>query len=225
MDKFLGLHTDGTKLHHAYFFVGNVEEVSDKLLGFFENKFRIKIKGNPDFKYLKFETLSIGDAREITEASQRKSFDREKMIFVLVFEAITTEAQNSFLKVLEEPTKDTHFFLVSSHDSLLPTLRSRLQVIKCESMKVGEEGVSRTVLNTSLKERLERVKALVESISDEEGTKQDAFDLINQFELEIYNKGAEKYKKELEVCQKTRESLLQRGAPVKMILENLVLSI
>jgi len=41
------------------------------------------------------------------------------------------EAQNAFLKLLEEPPENTHFILTTSHiDSLLPTIRSRSQVIE-----------------------------------------------------------------------------------------------
>lgn len=41
------------------------------------------------------------------------------------------EAQNAFLKLLEEPPQNTHFILTAHNaDSLLPTIRSRLQIIE-----------------------------------------------------------------------------------------------
>lgn len=43
---------------------------------------------------------------------------------------MTTEAQNALLKILEEPPRDTVFILTTSQaQSLLPTIRSRLQII------------------------------------------------------------------------------------------------
>ena len=81
------------------------------------------------------------------------------------------------------------------------------------------------VLDLSLAERLTLVKVLTESISDEEKTKQDAIVLLNQVEAELYEKGVEKSAKSLEVCESARASLYDRGAPVKIILENLMLSI
>ncbi|MFZ2522614.1 MAG: hypothetical protein WAX44_03845 [Minisyncoccia bacterium] len=231
MQEFFDTYNKTKSLHHAYFFVGDRSLIETELLNFFENELKIKTKGNPDFKNLKFENLSIDDARGISRASERKSFDKGKMIFLLSFESISHEAQNSLLKTFEEPTGDTHFFLISEYDSLLPTLKSRLQTIKCdlpaqaERVKVWGEEVSRGTLDMSLRERLVRVKEIVDSISDEEGTKQDAFDFLNEIEAEIYQKGLQKFSKEFEICRKTRESLLDRGAPVKMILENLVLSI
>lgn len=77
----------------------------------------------------------------------------------------------------------------------------------------------------SMKERMDKVKDIVESIKDEEMTKQDAINLLNQIERDLYEEGVEKNKEKLKICEETRASLFDRGAPIKMILENLVLSI
>jgi ribosomal protein L31E len=76
-----------------------------------------------------------------------------------------------------------------------------------------------------LKERLEVVKEITEAIKDEEKTKQDAITFLNTIEKELYKGGVEKNYEKLKVCEETRASLYDRGAPVKIILENLVLSI
>jgi hypothetical protein len=72
---------------------------------------------------------------------------------------------------------------------------------------------------------MEVVKEITDGIKDEEKTKQDAISFLNKVERELYNDSVLKNAEKLKVCQQTRESLYDRGAPIKMILENLVLSI
>ena len=50
---------------------------------------------------------------------------------VLAGNSFTTEAQNSLLKVLEEPPKNIEFIIISpTKSNLLPTIRSRLPITK-----------------------------------------------------------------------------------------------
>jgi len=217
------------ELHHAYYFIEHkTEEIVEKLRHFLENVVHFKTTGNPDFYHGKFETLTIDDARTITELSGRKSFNYlearlpSRRIYIIEADFVTEEAQNSLLKVFEEPTSGTHFFIISPQEILLPTLRSRMMVIEGESQKsVKEENILRLPLN----ERLAKVKEITEGISNEEKTKQDAIILLNQVEVELYEKGVEKSSGALKVCESARASLYDRGAPIKMILENLMLSI
>ncbi len=221
------------QLHHAYYFVGHkADELISKLKHFLENVVGVKTTGNPDFYHGKFKTLAIDDARAITESSSRKSFDESstRKIYIIEADFITEEAQNSLLKVFEEPTSGTHFFIISPQDVLLPTLRSRMLVIQSDPPERSEgnktyKAPATKVLDLSLAERLTLVKVITEGISDEEKTKQDAIILLNQIEAELYENGVEKSSKSLEVCEATRASLYDRGAPVKIILENLMLSI
>jgi DNA polymerase-3 subunit delta' len=53
---------------------------------------------------------------------------------VLAGNSFTTEAQNSLLKVLEEPPKNVEFIIISpTKSNLLPTIRSRLPITKSEN--------------------------------------------------------------------------------------------
>ena len=57
-----------------------------------------------------------------------KSQQQLRFIFVPKAHAMTTEAQNGLLKLLEEPPQDTHFIMTAdSAQQLLPTVRSRSQ--------------------------------------------------------------------------------------------------
>jgi len=228
------------QLHHAYFVIGHkVEEVVSKLKHFFQNVVGVETSGNPDFHHGKYQTFTIEDARALSEGESRKSLTGGKKIFIIETDFITEEAQNSLLKVFEEPTPGTHFFIVSPQDILLPTLRSRMQVIFHDEERSDK---TKSVLAMEIPERLTLVKELTEGISEaksskssiarsdedgfrEEKTKQDAITLLNQIEKELHEKGVEKSHQSLKVCESTRAALYDRGAPIKMILENLMLGI
>ena len=232
MEQLVDSYKKSGYLHHAYFLVGDTDAIFDKLVDFFENKVGVKISGNPDFWSGKFNTLTIENARQIAEAQDRKSFAsnqlghrmsklQEKKFFIIQADFITEEAQNSLLKVFEEPTVGTHFFIISPQDILLPTLRSRMQVISHSQMSK----MPFDILNMSMKERLEKVKEIVDGISNEEKTKQDAIIFLNQVEKELHDKGTEKFKNSLEICESARTYLYDRGAPIKIILENVMICI
>ncbi len=218
MDQFL----DSQNLHHAYFLIGDKKNVFSILKKFLESELKVETAGNPDFWVGEFHNFAIDEAREVVTCAERKSFSGGKKIFIIQSDFITAEAQNSLLKAFEEPTLQTHFFIISPQDVLLPTLRSRVHVIPM-SKTVFDIGGS--VLKLKLADRLAKVKEITESISDEEKTKQDAITFLNKVEKELYDLGIERSAKSLETCQKARESLYDRGAPVKIILENLVLSL
>ncbi len=221
MQSLIDSYKNSKNLHHAYFLVGEKENTFNEVKDFLEKSLGINTSSNPDFWVGDFENLSIDEARMISEGSERKDFSGNKKIFIIKTDFIGEEAQNSLLKVFEEPTEGTHFFIISPQDILLPTLRSRMQVLFLNT----EEGKSLGILKKTYKERLEMVKDITSAISDEEGTKQDAIEFLNRVESELYQKGVEKHSSELLLCNFTRQCLYDRGAPVKMILENLVLSI
>jgi DNA polymerase III subunit delta' len=222
MHQIIELYKQKQVLHHAYLYVGHeMHEMIAHLKHFLENIMLVKTNGNPDFQHKKYETFTIEDARVLADSENRKNISGGKKIFIIETDFMTLEAQNSLLKIFEEPTEGTHFFVVTPQDILLPTLRSRMQVIFHEA---GEEK-QKSILKQSVAERLAIVKELTDSISDEEKTKQDAISLLNKIEKELHDGGVEKNAKSLEVCELSRKALYDRGAPVKMILENLMLSI
>ena len=70
------------------------------------------------------------------------------------------------------------------------------------------------------------IKKMTDNISDEKQTKQDAIDVINQIETELYNTGGVSvHSTELALCEKARNALFARGAMTKMLLEHVALSI
>ncbi len=221
MEGLINSYKKSGHLHHAYFLIGDKNQIYKSLISFFENDLKFKTSTNPDFWSGDFHNFSIDDSRVVSDLAERKSVLGGVKIFVIKADFLTTEAQNSLLKTFEEPTGDTHFFIISPQDSLLPTLKSRVSII----IFSGIEKKGEAILSLKLSKRLEKVKEITDGISDEEKTKQDAISFLNQVEEELYKKGTEVSRGGLRVCETTRRSLYDRGAPIKIILENLMLSV
>ncbi|MDD5068222.1 MAG: hypothetical protein PHS53_04220 [Candidatus Pacebacteria bacterium] len=222
------LEINPKNLHHAYCIVGEREEVTSELLEFFERQLKVKTIGNPDFWRGEFDSLSIDDARQIAEIQSKKAYGiGNKKIFLILANKITREAQNALLKVLEEPTLDTHFFLViSSTEGLLSTLKSRLFIINTNGENKWEAD-AKEFLSSAKPKRLTSVKKMTDEISDEKKTKADAISFLNAVEAVLKEKvGTLKSKEDAKAFEeliKFRSYLGDQAPSVKMILEHLAL--
>ncbi len=80
--------------------------------------------------------------REIRSSSIVRSGDLDFKAYIIEnCEKMTVQAQNAFLKLLEEPTPDVYFFLLAENASaLLPTVRSRAPVLRMEIFSVSDLG-------------------------------------------------------------------------------------
>ncbi len=159
--------------HHAYGIAGEAEEVVPKLLAALKKSAQFNAQGNPDFRSALYETMGIDEARALTEAAERKAVSGGKKVFIISARGITKEAQNALLKVFEEPSADTHFFLiVPSIEILLPTLRSRLCVIYAPEAAGAEVSPrAQAFLRASIPARLRTIQGLLKSAEEETGKK------------------------------------------------------
>lgn len=209
-------------LHHAYVCVGDVETIFPQFETFLVDHLSFGIVGNPDYRVFAESALSIDTARALGVLQAQKNFSGERQIFVLKVGSIGEEAQNALLKIFEEPTPETHFFVFIPQDTLLPTLRSRVRMLHQESV----EKQAPSFLKLSLPARLAYIKKITDDIGDEKQTKQDAVDLLNRIERELYEDGDVATRaSELALCEKARTALFSRGAMTKMLLEHVALSI
>jgi len=84
--------------------------------------------GHPDLVslYPEESTIKIDQIRQVVSTVGRKPYHRRHVVIIDEAEKITAEAQNAFLKTLEDPPGDAVFILVSAHPhALLPTVLSR----------------------------------------------------------------------------------------------------
>lgn len=84
--------------------------------------------------------ISVDAIRFIRTSSVIKAGDLDiKAYIIKSSEQMTTQAQNAFLKILEEPTPGVYFFLLTTNAfALLPTVRSRAPVVRTEIFSVED---------------------------------------------------------------------------------------
>jgi len=216
--------------HHAYCLVGD-GPVKTELIKILERGHKIKIAGNPDFFDRAYETFTIDDAREVKSAAETKPVrESGRKMFVLTMNGITVEAQNALLKLLEEPPVSAHFFLIipSAH-LLLPTVKSRLSFIGNGGSKAAADSElmkeAERFVKSSVKQRLDAVKSLMDDISKEKRPKQDAIDFLNALEETIHEGSVKKNAGALEAVETARRYMNDRAPSLKMLLEYVALSI
>jgi DNA polymerase-3 subunit delta' len=88
------------------------------------------------------KSMGVDEVEKLIEEINSKPYEGDKKV-IIVYESdkMTNQAQNAFLKTIEEPPSGVYIILLCEHlDSLLDTIRSRCQVYKlhhltCEEME------------------------------------------------------------------------------------------
>jgi hypothetical protein len=149
-------------------FEGNVEKSLEYAKRHTENVLKVSLLGNPDVSFFIREEMKREDTLSIHKNALRAPFG-EKNILFLSFHRATKSAQNSLLKILEEPPEMTHIFLIIPHRTiLLPTVQSRILIYEYTETKEETKGEDKEkeffstqkFLSSSLKDRAEMVKKL-----------------------------------------------------------------
>lgn len=84
------------------------------------------------------ESIKIEEVRKIVERLNMTRQARYKILLIQSLERMTTEAANSFLKMLEEPPEKTIFIMTTDNVRLiLPTILSRVRIVKFNSVSVS----------------------------------------------------------------------------------------
>ena len=219
-------------MHHAFSIEAEAEEGIFIAQAWAEKKLSIKVQGNPDFTVLRYGLFTVADARGVAELTSGAAFTGGKKVIIIAAGRAYHEAQNALLKVFEEPPEGTYLFLIlPSLGGLLPTLRSRVQILnanyglrKSNIPEMAEEFIKAT------KEKRSLVRKKLTSGKDDEEKRElrdEAIALINGIEALAY--GARFAKPNiielLSDIATLRTHLYDRSAPVKMILEHLSLVI
>ncbi len=251
IEEITKIYKNTKTLHHAYILVGDHDTLRDELLVFCENTLKISTKSNPDFIHKKHATFGIDDARELTEWANKRAFSDNIgdviQIAILSCTTMTHEAQNALLKLFEEPTEGTHFFIIaSSIETFLPTLRSRCEILS-DNRNTATSALVKEFLIASKGERMEIIKKMLKRVDDAED-KREAIQFVNNLEKALYqkyvthknqnrnqNKKQDKDGNTTNALQKSLQEIqevidckkfLQTRAPsIKMILEHLALVI
>lgn len=170
----LASHLNKNNLHHAYLIEGEPGEVLPQIIKFLKNM-SVDTHGNPDFIQINTDTFKIDDARLLKSYGSQRGFsyaNEAKKIFVISANSFLLEAQNSLLKLFEEPIPNTHFFLITPDvNSLLETLVSRFYLISTRQDLKEAQGEAEKFLKMTERARLDFIKKLltVDELEDGEG--------------------------------------------------------
>lgn len=225
---------DKNNLHHAYLFEGARDEVMPEIIRLMK-ELGIKTAGNPDFLEIAMDTMKIEDARNLRTYSLTKGTSGGKKIFVVSANNFLLEAQNTLLKVFEEPTPETHFFVILPDvNVLLPTLASRFYQIIPADKKEQKLSEAKKFISLSGAERIEFLKDLLaeENFDEEEvlakSARAKALDFLNALEVVLH----EKFLNQVGISAKffnhiftVRESLRMPGSSPKTLMESVALAI
>lgn len=236
---------DQNYLHHAYLIEGDNTIILPEILLFLES-LNIKTKANPDFYYLEIDSFKMEDAKNLKEITNEKSFSNykdAKKIFLISANSFLLEAQNSLLKVFEEPIINTHFFIITpSVQVFIPTLLSRFYVIRSKSFSLKDNlsEEAENFVKLTLFKRIDYIKELLASAKeeDEESIKSTlmvsedsprakALKFLNNLEVVLHKKVLKSSldTKVFEHIFKVRKYLRQPGSSAKSLLESVALSI
>ncbi len=225
--------------HHAYFAAGDRTECLRAVRHYISQHFENAEHAPTEIHELSYDVLLIEDARRITGIAYQSGTSGSKCIVVSA-PRIFHEAQNALLKVIEEPPDGVYFFLVvPSGGVFLPTLRSRLQPLPINRARQDNGHVNAAAeafLTASPAERQKIAAKLVErSKSDSDAVKRhartDTIDLITGLMQTAHMRRAEIAKdterEELQLflgeLARFMPLLYERSAPLKLILEHLLL--
>lgn len=225
-------HLDKNNLHHAYLIEGAHEKIVPEVLEFVES-LGIKTIGNPDFCHISLDSFKIEDARSLKSYAMEKGFSLARKIFVISTNNFLLEAQNSLLKMFEEPIENTHFFVVvPDTKALLKTLISRFYLISAKPDLVGGMNDIENFINMPLQKRIDFLKEFLlkkeeenEEDANTESSNLKALKFLNKLELTLHRKMS---KGDLDISVfehflKVREFLRMPGSSAKTLMESVAL--
>lgn len=92
-----------------------------------------KIKASQDFIITPedFSSLKVESVRDLTSYVYNTSFGENKVIVIPNIDYATRSAVNALLKMIEEPPKNVHFYLLYQYDkNVLETIKSRSIIVR-----------------------------------------------------------------------------------------------
>jgi len=240
--KHIKKHLNNDNLHHAYLIEGQREEIVPEILKFVES-LGIDPVGNSDVTVVSIDTFAIEDARNLKSYGTEKGLTALKRIFIISANSFLLEAQNTMLKMFEEPIENTHFFVITPDaNALLKTLVSRFYFISAKPDLLPE--VAEKFISMPLQKRIDFLKELLVEAEEEDedgneivvldSARSKAIKFLNVLELVLHKKifiqGKENRPHEnpsvlipFRQIFKVREFLRMPGSSTKTLMESVAL--
>ena len=216
-------------LYQSYVIYGDPVKTPDTLLEFLKNKNYITPTSQDVFCRW-YESLTVADCKDIKDWHSRKGLDDSSRMCIVSTKFINREAEQSLLKMLEEPGLRTHFFIiVPSSLILLDTIVSRVHVVHAEPTFDESEAIN--FMKLSKKDRIDHIARMIKGHESDEtsgGLRHSAIGMINSIERVLHADLQKKYTDMnmqfvLTELAHARRYLSKSGASVKMILEHIAL--
>lgn len=187
----------------------------------FLKKQEMETAGNPDLSIKLCVQFGIDEARELRARAHSRAIGSGPRVFIVCAAKMTAEAQNALLKTLEEPPAGAlFFFIVPNPHTLLPTLRSRAQILSLDGAR--REGVvdAKAFIAATPKGRLDMLAPLLRKDENDERDISAIFSFLSALERAG---GAALGKRGAEAIYRAKRYLNDKGALVKPLLESVAL--
>ena len=189
--KYMTNSIKNNKVNHAYMFEG-IDGVGKNLFAKEFGKLLINIDNvdnSPD--YINIEptgtSIKIAQIRDLQSDIIIKPHSKYKIYVINHAEKMTVESQNALLKTLEEPPEYAIIILVTNNkESLLPTIKSRCEIIKFLPISIME-------LKNYLMDRGVEEKRSVLLANFSRGSIEKALELSDSSDFSIMRDDIQKY--------------------------------
>ncbi|HTR19063.1 MAG TPA: hypothetical protein VMH91_03775 [Candidatus Paceibacterota bacterium] len=211
-------------------FVGNVQLVAgdSSILETIVELLRkegIEPRGNPDVYVREYGSFGVDEARELSARASSRAISSARRVFIVFAPSMTNEAQNALLKTLEEPSADALFFIVvPSPQMLLPTLRSRAQLLALGADRNDLLVDPAAFLKAKQEKRLDMLKPLLDKDEDDKRDLGASIAFLSGLEQEL-SRDVEKNREGLEAVYRARKFIGDKGSLAKALLEQVALLI
>lgn len=231
MQNYFAEKINPANLHHLYLIEGDSETVLG-LCDFLGEQVS-NFSANPDITVEHFESFGVDESRILKKRHSESAFGAGPRFFIMNVLAFGHEAEQSLLKIFEEPALGTHFFVVvSSVASLAPTLKSRAEIILSDGVNKDSVIDVKSWITKNIPDRLADIKSFLDSYKDDETTgrlRHDAVQFLSALEIALHSKWNEQNRASdfapiFSDLNHFRDFLNDRGVPAKMLLEHIALT-
>lgn len=178
--------------------------------------------------------IGIAEIRNLTKKIFLTTVKSEKKAVVLEsFYGITVEAQNSFLKILEEPPQSSIIIIcATSLDFFLPTIISRCNIINLEKVTKLTEQDYKKIIEVLINLKKNKIPLALVISQDNSKTREDALLFLESLMITTHNLVGERegfsgkeVAKMLKDFQKFYTIIKTTNVNVRFALENLFLNL
>lgn len=178
------------------------------------------------------KALGIADIRAVSKQIFLTPLKGDKKAVILeCFYGATTEAQNAFLKILEEPPLSTTIIMIAQDNFFLPTILSRCKLIKLDEgiSLEKDEGKEYSTFLENL--RTNKIGEKLKLAQDLAKNKEEALLFLEKLivvcrnEMVTEENTRAEVKKTIETLQKYYKEIKQSNVNLRLGMENLFLEL